>query len=197
MAERTTTPAGRTRQARAPRPRPHRRDRGEDIYWQQGTYDFAFVYVPGETASTRARARPRAALLETRVEARVLPASPTTLQRSSGDRRRLAGQETVAENAREVIADLGRELYDRLRRLLRSTSQGRPALDTAVGAYNEAVDSLETRLDSSPTASSSRRRHEAPATTHRIEPSTPPQRASSRQSAAATRVELLRATDAA
>jgi DNA recombination protein RmuC len=54
-------------------------------------------------------------------------------------------QETVAESARE-ISNLGRELYDRLGVFAGHFAKVGRGLDTAVGAFNQAVSSFETRL---------------------------------------------------
>ena len=54
-------------------------------------------------------------------------------------------QETVAESAR-AINELGRELYDRVGVFVGHFSKVGRSLDTAVGAYNQALGSLETRL---------------------------------------------------
>jgi DNA recombination protein RmuC len=54
-------------------------------------------------------------------------------------------QETVAESARE-IAGIGRELYDRIGVFATHLAKAGRGLTTAVGAYNDAVASLETRV---------------------------------------------------
>jgi DNA recombination protein RmuC len=54
-------------------------------------------------------------------------------------------QETVAESAR-AISSLGRELYDRLGVFAAHFAKVGRGLDTAVGAFNQAVSSFETRL---------------------------------------------------
>ena len=54
-------------------------------------------------------------------------------------------QETVAESAR-AISNLGRELYDRLGVFAGHFAKVGRGLDTAVGAFNNAVSSFETRL---------------------------------------------------
>ncbi len=54
-------------------------------------------------------------------------------------------QETVAESAR-AVAKLGRELYDRLGIFAKHFSKIGRSLDTAVGSYNEAVGSFESRV---------------------------------------------------
>jgi DNA recombination protein RmuC len=54
-------------------------------------------------------------------------------------------QETVAESAREVNR-LGRELYERLGTFAGHLRGLGNSLNSAVGAYNKAVGSLETRV---------------------------------------------------
>jgi len=54
-------------------------------------------------------------------------------------------QETVAESARAISA-LGRELYERLGVFGGHFAKVGRSLDTAVGAFNHAVSSFETRL---------------------------------------------------
>ena len=84
-------------------------------------------------------------LLEAGAENGVIVASPATL---IGLLRTVAHgwqQERVAENARQ-IADLGRELYERLGVFAGHFAKLGRSLDTAVGSFNQAVSSFETRL---------------------------------------------------
>jgi DNA recombination protein RmuC len=84
-------------------------------------------------------------LLEVGPESGVLPSSPTTLIGLLKIFAYAWQQETIAEDARE-IAMLGRELYERLGVFASHFSKVGRALDTAVGAYNQATGSLERRL---------------------------------------------------
>ena len=54
-------------------------------------------------------------------------------------------QEKVAESAR-TVSELGRQLYERLGTLAGHVARLGKSLDNAVGAYNDAVGSLESRV---------------------------------------------------
>ena len=115
-------------------------------YWKQfaPAPEFVVMFLPDETFF-RAACEFDPALHEVGPENGVLVASPTTL---IGLLKTIAygwQQETVAESARE-IAGLGRELYDRLGVFAGHLSKAGRGLSTAVGAYNDAIASLETRV---------------------------------------------------
>ena len=119
---------------------------GAKRYWQQfePAPEFVIMFLPDETFF-RAACELDATLLELGPESGVIPASPTTL---IGLLKVFAygwQQETIAEDARKV-ATLGRELYDRLGLFASHFAKVGRALDTAVGAYNQATGSLERRL---------------------------------------------------
>ncbi len=114
-------------------------------YWRQfdPTPDFVVMFV--DEGLYRAALEQDGSLLETGAESGVIVASPATL---IGLLRTVAygwQQETVAESAR-AVSRLGRELYERIGVFAAHLSKVGRSLDTAVGAYNQAVGSFETRL---------------------------------------------------
>jgi DNA recombination protein RmuC len=119
---------------------------GSKRYWQhfEPTPDFVVMFLPAE-ALFRAALEQDPALLETSAKANVIIASPMTLIAMLRTISAAWQQETVAESAREVHR-LGRELYERVGTFARHFAKLGRGLDGAVGAYNEALSSLETRL---------------------------------------------------
>jgi DNA recombination protein RmuC len=118
---------------------------GQKRYWRQFDPSPEFVVMFVDEGLYRAALDQDGSLLEAGAEAGVVIASPATL---IGLLRTVAygwQQETVAESARR-ISDLGRELYDRLGTFAAHFAKVGRNLDTAVGAYNQAVSSFQTRL---------------------------------------------------
>src|SRR4029453_3954968 len=119
---------------------------GAKRYWQQfePAAEFVIMFLPDETFF-RVACEADAGLLELGPESGVLPSSPTTLIGLLKVFAYAWQQETIAEDTRKIAA-LGRELYERLGLFASHFAKVGRALDTAVGAYNQATGSLERRL---------------------------------------------------
>ena len=117
---------------------------GQKRYWRQfDSPEFVVMFV--DEGLYRAALDVDGSLLEAGAENGVIVASPATL---IGLLRTVAHgwqQERVAENARQ-IAELGRELYERLGVFAGHFAKLGRSLDSAVGSFNQAVSSFETRL---------------------------------------------------
>jgi len=134
---------GRLLKQHAQQLRTHIQQLGGKQYFDQfeRTPEFVVLFVPGEVFFSEAlKADP--SLIEYGAERKVIVASPTTLIAllkavSYGWR-----QEDLAKNA-EAVARLGRE---RIGGLAGHWQKMGKALDQAVGAYNKAVGTLESRV---------------------------------------------------
>jgi DNA recombination protein RmuC len=106
--------------------------------------DFVVMFVPDETLLRAAHEHdPR--LFEDAWQRGVIPASPFTLMALMRTVAAIWQQETVAESARAIHA-LGTELHKRLGTFSGHLAKAGRALDSAVGSYNEAVGSFESRV---------------------------------------------------
>jgi DNA recombination protein RmuC len=115
-------------------------------YWSaiSPTPEFVILFIPGEAFLAPALERDRA-LLEDAMIRKVHIATPTTLVTMLRTAQYAWQQEALSENARAVF-DLGRELYDRLAGLGRHVDAVGRSLASAVGHFNSAVGSLESRV---------------------------------------------------
>ena len=115
-------------------------------YWRQfePSPDFVVMFLPDESY-LRAAHEQDPALAEDAWRVNVILASPSTLVALLRTVAATWQQETVAESAREVHS-LGRELYERIGKVGDHLAKLGRSLNGTVGAYNEAVGSLETRV---------------------------------------------------
>jgi DNA recombination protein RmuC len=115
-------------------------------YWSglPETPEFVVMFIPGEAFLAPALDYDPG-LLEHAMARRVHIATPTTLISMLRTVQYAWQQEKLSENARAVF-DLGRELYDRLSGFGRHLERVGKSLTSAVGSYNQAVGTLETRV---------------------------------------------------
>ena len=115
-------------------------------YWDQfdQSPDFVVLFLPSEAFFSLALQQDPT-LFEESFEKRVIIATPTTLLALLKACAYGWRQESVAENARE-ISTLGRELFERVRKLGEHVGSLGTHLARSVNAYNETVGSLERRV---------------------------------------------------
>jgi DNA recombination protein RmuC len=108
------------------------------------TPEFVVMFVPSDGIYQAALAEDPA-LIEYGVSQQVLMATPTTLIGLLWAVHYGWRQELIAQSARE-IADCARELHRRMGRFAEPLAKVGRQLDSAVGAYNEAVGSFDHRV---------------------------------------------------
>ena len=120
---------------------------GGKEYWKQFSPapEFVVMFMPGEAFFSAALAKDRD-LLTDGVEQGVLLASPTTLIALLLAVRHGWQQQQVAENA-EQIAEVGRELYDRLCVFVNHLDGIRIGLEKAAEAYNKTIGNWSSRTE--------------------------------------------------
>jgi DNA recombination protein RmuC len=110
----------------------------------EATPEFVVMFVPSDGIYQAALAGDPA-LIEYGVQQQVLMATPTTLIGLLWAAHHGWREERIAESARD-IAESARELHRRLGRFVEPLAKVGRQLDSAIGAYNEAVGSFDTRV---------------------------------------------------
>ncbi len=106
--------------------------------------NFVVMFLPREAFFSAACQRDPS-LIEFAISRNVIPASPTTLVTVLKAVHYGWQQERIAKNSEE-IRDAALDLYARMRTVGEHLVKIRRGLETAVGAYNSAVTSLESRV---------------------------------------------------
>jgi DNA recombination protein RmuC len=126
--------------------RTHATALGRKAYWNtfSPSPDFVVMFLPGEMLYTAALQQD-ASLIEAATNERVVLATPGSLIALLRTIALGWREQALALNAQEV-AQLGRQLYERVGSLAAHWSDVGDKLDKAVGAYNRSVGALESRV---------------------------------------------------
>lgn len=126
--------------------RAHVDDLAGKRYWDQfaPAPEFVVMFVPAESF-LHAAAEQDPLLIEYAFERNVVIATPTTLLALLRTVSYAWRQDALASNAQAVLS-LGKELHGRLATMGAHLAKLGRAIDSAAGAYNQTVSSLETRV---------------------------------------------------
>ncbi|KQT02395.1 DNA recombination protein RmuC [Cellulomonas sp. Leaf395] len=126
--------------------RAHVDDLADKRYWDQfaPAPEFVVMFVPAESF-LHAAAEQDPLLIEYAFERNVVIATPTTLLALLRTVSYAWRQDALASNAQAVLS-LGKELHGRLATMGSHLAKLGRAIDSAAGAYNQTVSSLETRV---------------------------------------------------
>lgn len=126
--------------------RKHIDDLATKRYWDQfaPAPEFVVMFVPAE-AFFHAALEQDASIFEYAFERNVIVATPMTLIALLRTVAYAWRQDALATNAQQVLT-LGKELHGRIATLGSHLAKLGRALDSAAGAYNQTVSSLETRV---------------------------------------------------
>jgi DNA recombination protein RmuC len=125
----------------------HAKQLSEKAYWEQfgkDSPDYVFMFLPGE-GFYRTAVEHEPSLLQLAGGQRVILVSPMSLITLLRTIACIWSDARVAESA-EKVAELGRELYDRLATMTEHFDKLGDRLDNAVAEYNKTVASLEKRV---------------------------------------------------
>lgn len=124
----------------------HMQSLGRKAYWEQfnPSPEFVVLFLPGEMFFSAALQQDPG-LIEFGVDEGVIPATPTTLISLLKAVAYGWRQEALAKNAQEV-AELGRQLFERIATLAGHWTRLGDRLGSAVDAYNSATKTLESRV---------------------------------------------------
>ena len=126
--------------------RNHMKKLSRKQYWSQfeKTPDFVIMFLPGDSWFSAALELDKD-LFEDSLNKKVIIATPTTLIALLRTVAHSWQQQKVAENAK-LIAEKGKELYERIAVFQSHLSKVRKNLDSTVKNYNAAIGSLNSRV---------------------------------------------------